>query len=101
MELLGDYATCRVPITDVDAREMVLYCRGAPILTGYRGTEPVDMDALVDLVLRCGRMAEDLPELIEVDLNPAIATSDGVIVVDARLRVSAATGLREETRHLK
>ena len=100
VELLGDYATCRVPLTDVDAREMLLSLRGAPLLTGYRGSTPVDLDALVDLVLRCGRLAEDLTEVTEADFNPVIASSDGVIVVDARLRVSSDTSVRDETRHL-
>lgn len=100
VELLGDYATSRVPLTDVDAREMILSLRGAPLLTGYRGSDPVDIDALVDLVLRCGRLAEDLPDLIEADFNPVIATATGVVVVDARLRVSSVSALREETRRL-
>ena len=101
VELLGDYATCRVPLTDVDAREMLLSLRGAPLLTGYRGSTPVDLDALVDLVLRCGRLAEDLTEVTEADFNPVIASSEGVIVVDARLRVSSDSSAPDETRHLK
>ena len=76
------------PLTDVDARDMVLGLRATPLLTGYRGSAPVDVDALVDLVLRLGQLAEDLPELIEVDCNPVMATPAGAMVVDARLRVS-------------
>jgi acetyl coenzyme A synthetase (ADP forming)-like protein len=100
VELLGDYATCRVPLTDVDAREMLLSLRSAPLLTGYRGSTPVDLDALVDLVLRCGQLAEDLNEVTEADFNPVIASENGVIVVDARLRVSLDSPAHDETRHL-
>ncbi len=100
VELLGDYATCRVPLTDVDAREMVLSIRSAPLLTGYRGSTPVDIDALVDVVMRCGRLAEDLIELSEADLNPVIAGPDGVVVVDARFHVSPESFQPEETRQL-
>ncbi|MGO9341552.1 MAG: GNAT family N-acetyltransferase [Acidimicrobiales bacterium] len=100
VELLGDYATCRVPVTEVDAREMLLSLRSAPLLTGYRGSTPVDIDALIDLVMRCGRLAEDLTELSEADLNPVIAGPDGVVVVDARFRVSPESLRPEDARQL-
>ena len=79
------------PLTDLDARDMVLgLARHAapPRLPGQR--PPVDIDALVDVVLRLGRLAEDLPEIAEVDCNPVIATPAGALVVDARFRVSTA-----------
>jgi acyl-CoA synthetase (NDP forming) len=100
VELLGDHATCRVPVTDVDAREMVSSLRSAPLLTGYRGSVPVDIDSLIDLIMRCGRLAEDLTELSEADLNPVIAGPGGAIVVDARFRVSPDSVQPEETRRL-
>lgn len=89
VELLGDSVTRLAPLTDADAWEMVLGLRTAPLLTGYRGSVPVDIDALVDLVLRIGRLAEDLPEVAELDCNPVVAHSSGAVVVDARIRVSA------------
>jgi acyl-CoA synthetase (NDP forming) len=89
VELLGDHVSRLAPLTDLDAQEMILGLRGSPLLTGFRGSEPVDLDALVDLVLRMGRLAEDIPELVEADCNPVIATARGASVVDARLRVSA------------
>jgi acetyl coenzyme A synthetase (ADP forming)-like protein len=100
VELLGDFATCRVPLTDVDAKEMLESLRGASLLTGYRGSTPVDLDALIDLVLRCGRMAEDLTELAEAAFKPVIARPDGIIVVDARLRVAPQSVRPDEARHL-
>jgi acetate---CoA ligase (ADP-forming) len=101
VELLGDYSTCRVPLTNVDAREMICSLKSAPLLTGYRGSTPVDIDALIDIVLRCGRLAEDIPELIEADFNPVIATPRGVVVIDARLRVSFEPPVAPEGRHLR
>jgi acetate---CoA ligase (ADP-forming) len=88
VELLGDHISRLTPLTDSDARDMVLGLRASPLLTGFRGSAPVDTDALVDLILRLARLAEDLPELIEVDCNPVMATPQGAVVVDARLRVS-------------
>jgi len=87
VEVLGDHSTRLAPLTDLDARELVLSLRGARLLTGFRGSAPVDVDALVDLVIRLGRLAEDLPELAEGDCNPVIATPEGAVVVDARFRV--------------
>jgi len=62
--------------------------RSAPLLTGFRGAEPVDTDAIEDLLLRLGRLAEDLPEVAELDLNPVLAGPGGVIAVDAKLRLA-------------
>jgi acyl-CoA synthetase (NDP forming) len=98
VELLGDHATRLAPLTDVDARELVLSLRGSALLTGYRGSPPVDVDALVDVVLRLGRLAEDLPELAEADCNPVMATPRGAMVVDARLRVRPAPGVDDRRR---
>ena len=75
-------------MTDLDAGRMWRSLRAAPLLTGYRGSPPVDTAALEDLLLRLGRLAEDLPEIAELDLNPVLAGPDGVIAVDAKLRLA-------------
>ena len=90
-DLLGDRTYRLVPLTDLDAGRMWRSLRGAPLLTGYRGTPPADTAALEDLLLRLGRLAEELPEVAELDLNPVLAGPDGVMAVDAKLRL-AATG---------
>ena len=100
VELLGDHSTRLAPLTGLDARELVLSLRGAPLLTGYRGSAPVDVEVLVDLVLRLGRLAEDLPELAEGDCNPVIATPQGVTVVDARFRVRPWSPVLDDRRRL-
>jgi acyl-CoA synthetase (NDP forming) len=56
---------------------------------GFRGTPPADAAALVDLVQRLARLAEDLPEVAELDLNPVIGLPEGCVAVDARVRVRA------------
>ena len=101
VELLGDTATRLAPLTDVDARELVLGLRGSALLTGYRGSPPVDVDALVDLLLRLGRMAEDLPELAEADCHPVVATPAGVTVADARFRLRTAPEPADDRRRLR
>ena len=62
--------------------------RCAPLLTGYRGSEPVDLEAIADLLVRLGLLAHDIPEIRELDLNPLIASKSGVAAVDARVRVA-------------
>jgi acyl-CoA synthetase (NDP forming) len=89
-ELLGDRAFRILPVTDLDARELVREIRGAPLLLGYRGSRAVDVAALEDLVLRVARLAEDLPEVWELELNPVCATPERVVAVDARVRVAPA-----------
>jgi acyl-CoA synthetase (NDP forming)/GNAT superfamily N-acetyltransferase len=88
-DLFGDRALRLVPMTDLDAGRMWRSLRAAPVLSGFRGTRPVDTDALEDLLLRLGRLAEELPEVAELDLNPVLLGPDGVVAVDAKLRLHA------------
>ena len=103
VEVLGDHVSRLAPLTDQDAREMVTGLRGSRLLTGYRGQPAVDVEGLVDVLHRVSRLAEDMPEVAELDCNPVIATPEGVVVVDARLRLDpeAARPLLEDTRHLR
>jgi acyl-CoA synthetase (NDP forming)/GNAT superfamily N-acetyltransferase len=84
-ELLGDRAFRVVPVSDQDAASLVRAPRAAPLLAGYRGTEPVDLAALEDLVLRVGRIAEDLPEVRSLVLDPVLTSADGAFVTGARV----------------
>lgn len=87
-ELLADRGLRLVPLTDVDAESLLDEPRSAPLLQGYRGAEPVDHDALRDLLLRVSRLADAIGELAELDLNPVIARADGLFIVDGRARVA-------------
>ena len=89
-EVHGDQVTRLTPLTDADADEMIHAVRAAPLLAGDRGTPPVDTAALADALLRVSRLADDLPEVSELDLNPVIARQDGVWCVDVRVRISPA-----------
>ena len=87
-DLFADRALHLLPLTDRDAAGMWRSLRGAPLLTGYRGGPAVDTAAVEDLVLRLGRLAEELPEVAELDLNPVLAGPDGVVAVDVKLRLA-------------
>jgi acyl-CoA synthetase (NDP forming) len=89
-DLLGDRAFRLVPMMEFDAGRMWRSLRSAPLLTGYRGAPAVDTSAVEDLLLRLGRLAEDLPEIAELDLNPVMVGPDGAVAVDAKLRLAPA-----------
>jgi acyl-CoA synthetase (NDP forming) len=85
--VLADHSARLAPLTTTDADTLISSVRGAPLLRGYPGTPAADLDALRDLLLRVSRLAEDLPEITELDLNPVIARPDGAHIVDARIKV--------------
>jgi acyl-CoA synthetase (NDP forming)/GNAT superfamily N-acetyltransferase len=86
-DLFGDLAWRPAPLTDTDALALLLTPRAAPLLTGYRGSTPVDLGALADLLVRVGRLAEEHPRLRRLVLDPVIATADGCSVGDATVQV--------------
>jgi len=86
-EVLADHAARLTPLTNIDADQLIGSIRSAPLLRGYHGQPAADLGALRDLLLRVSRLADDLPEITELDLNPVIARPDGVFVVDARIKV--------------
>lgn len=85
VEVLKDVAFRLVPLSARDARQMVREIRGYPILEGYRGQEPVDIEALEEALLNLSRFLEAHPEVKELDLNPVFANRKGVLAVDARV----------------
>ena len=90
-EMLGDHVAHLTPLTDTDADRLIHAIRAAPLLLGHRGSPPADIAALRETLLRVSRLVDDLPEIAELDLNPAIAHPDGVFTVDARIRLTPVT----------
>jgi acetyl coenzyme A synthetase (ADP forming)-like protein len=86
-ELIGEARFRIAPLTDVDAQELVRAGKAGVLVAGFRGAPPSDAAALADLVLRLSQLAEDLPEVVELDLNPVIGLAKGCVTVDARARV--------------
>jgi acetyl-CoA synthetase (ADP-forming) len=85
VEVLNDVAFRVVPLRPKDARAMMREIRGFAMLQGYRGTPPVALQALEDILLRLSTLAEQRPDLSEVDLNPILAYPEGALAVDARI----------------
>ena len=93
-ELLGDRAYRPLPLSTVDAAELIREPRAAPLLSGYRGEPPARLDALEDLALRLNRLAEDLPEVRSLVLDPVLAGPDGRRRVRVADRARAAADPR-------
>jgi acetyl coenzyme A synthetase (ADP forming)-like protein len=94
VELLEDVAFRLHPLTRRDAAEMVRSIRTFALLTGYRGQPAADVAAIEDTLLRLSQLLTDVPELVELDVNPlkVRAPGRGAIAVDARMRVGQPTG---------
>ncbi|HXG41729.1 MAG TPA: acetate--CoA ligase family protein [Dehalococcoidia bacterium] len=88
VEVLKDVSFRIVPITARDAREMLREIKAFPVLQGYRGQPPADLEALEGMLLRLSELAEAHPELEEMDLNPVFAYAQGAVAVDARIVLS-------------
>jgi acetyl coenzyme A synthetase (ADP forming)-like protein len=89
VEVLKDVQFRLAPISREDAMEMIQSIKGYPILEGTRGEKPVDIDAVVDILLRLSELGTDFPQLDELDLNPVFAfpRGKGASVVDARIKI--------------
>ena len=97
-DLLGDVAHRIPPLTDVDVADLIRSVRAAPRLTGYQGSPPLDVAALEDIVARLSCLADDLPEVAELELNPVIAAERGVAVAGATAHLAHPAGRTDGTR---
>lgn len=94
VEILSDVRFRVTPLTDRDAADMIRDIKGYRLLTGYRSHPPADLPALEETLLRVSRLAEEVPEIVELDLNPvfALPPGQGCRIVDARIGVGQSGG---------
>lgn len=88
VEVLKDVAFRVVPITPRDARQMIREIQGFPVLQGYRGQAPADLEALEGLLVQLSAFIEAHPDISELDLNPIFAYAKGALAVDARIALA-------------
>ena len=84
-ELYGDRAIGFPPLNERLARRMIESLKMRPLLQGYRGRPAAAVDKLVEALVRVSYLAADFPEVAELDINPLLVTSSGVIALDARI----------------
>ena len=91
VELLKDVSVRLAPLGWTDAAEMLRELKSYPLLTGFRGAPARDVAAVEDLLLRAATLADDFPEIAELDCNPVVVSEHGAVIVDAGVRVQPAT----------
>ena len=91
VELLKDTALELPPLNEALARALIGRTRVSRLLEGYRDRKPADMGAVVETLIRLAELAADHAEIAEIDINPLLADSAGVIAIDARIRVAPAS----------
>jgi acyl-CoA synthetase (NDP forming) len=91
-DVWDDRAFLLPPLAAVEAERAIGSLRIAPLLRGFRGAPAGDVAGLVALVTALGRLAVDVPELAELDLNPVLVNADGCLVVDAKVRLAVPVG---------
>ena len=96
VEVIGDRAVALPPLNQVLARDLVPRTRVARLLAGYRDRPAADQAAIHRSLIALSQLIADLPEVAELDINPLLADADGVIALDARVRVRPATTTGEQ-----
>jgi hypothetical protein len=100
-ELLDDRAFRAVPLTDADAADLIAAPKARPLLDGYRGARVVDRAPLIDLALRLSALADDLPEVAELRLQPVLAGPAGIAVTGGAARIGPAPARPDLRRRLR
>jgi acetyltransferase len=91
VEVIADRTIGLPPLNTTLAREMIARTRVAKLLAGYRDRPPADQEAISLTLVKVSQLVCDLPEIAELDINPLLADDQGVLALDARIRVAAAT----------
>ncbi len=90
VEVIGDRAVALPPLNAHLARELIGRTRIARLLAGVRGHPAADLDAIARTLVQIAQIAVDLPEVVELDVNPLLADARGVLALDARVHVQRA-----------
>lgn len=88
VEVMDDRSVALPPLNRVLAADLVARTRAARLLAGFRDRPQADLEALYDVLVRVSQLVVDLPELAELDINPLLADSNGVVALDARMRLA-------------
>lgn len=100
-DVLLDRVYLMPPVRAGDVRRGLRCLRCWPLLQGFRGSAPADVDALVEVVVAVGALAEDVPEVAEVDVNPVMVSAAGCALVDVKLRLQQAAAEPDAPRQLR
>jgi acetyltransferase len=88
VEIMHETSLELPPLNPQLARRLMARTRVWHLLQGYRGKPPAGLDAIAEILIRLGQLAADHPEVRELDVNPLLADSAGVVALDARIRIA-------------
>jgi acetyltransferase len=88
VEAVNDHAVALPPLNMVLARDLITRTRVARQLAGYRNHPPADLDAIAAVLVQVSRLVADVPEIVELDINPLLADGGRAVVLDARMRIA-------------
>jgi acyl-CoA synthetase (NDP forming) len=87
IEILKDISSSLVPVSESEANRMIHSLKSYDIIKGIRGKQGINESIYADIICRLSALVEAAPEISEMDLNPLMATMEGIIAVDARIRI--------------
>jgi acetyltransferase len=90
VELIADRSVALPPLNESMAHDMITRTRVKSLLGEFRGTPPVSMHGLIDVLLALSELACELPEVRELDINPLVVDANGVVAVDVRVQLRPA-----------
>jgi acetyltransferase len=88
VEVTADHAIALPPLNMVLARELISRTRVSKLLQGYRNRRPADIDAICSALIQVCHLIIDIPEIVEMDINPLLADAKGVVALDARINIT-------------
>jgi len=101
VDVQADRAARLAPLTESDADNLIRSVRAAPLLLGRSGGPVADLASLRDMLLRVSQLADDLPQVAELELSPVVARPDGAVAVDGWVRIQAAQPADAYLRQLR
>ena len=87
IEVFRDVATALAPVGEEEARSMIRSLQSYKIIKGIRGAAGVDEEAFVRVITSLSDLLSAAPEIAEIDINPLLGTPEGIVAVDARIRL--------------
>ena len=100
IEVLKDRAIALPPLNEDLARNLIAKTRISRLLGRFRNLPPINMEALINVLLRISEMVCELPQIEELDINPLIADEDGVRALDTRIVVRPPIAGRRRFDHM-
>jgi acetyltransferase len=85
IELFKDVSFRLAPLSIYEAKEMITETKAYTLLRGFRGEPPADINSIVNILLRVSKLVTDIPQIVEIDINPLFVYEIGAIAVDARI----------------